>query len=49
MAEWLREPGFAGTHATMGADLSQLMATFFTALFLVGWFQDRSKVCSVFV
>ena len=41
MAEWLREPGFAGTHATMGADLSQLMATFFTALFLVGWFQAK--------
>ena len=41
MAEWLREPGFAGTHATMGADLSQLMATFFTALFIVGWFQAR--------
>ena len=43
MAEWLREPGFAGTHATMGADLSQLMATFFTALFLVGWFQARGS------
>ena len=42
MAEWLREPGFAGTHATMGADVSQLMATFFTALFLVGWFQARN-------
>jgi len=41
MAEWLREPGFAGTHATMGADLSQLMATFFTVLFLVGWFQAK--------
>lgn len=41
MAEWLREPGFAGTHATMGADLSQLMATFFTALFIIGWFQAR--------
>ena len=41
MAEWLRESGFAGTHATMGADLSQLMATFFTALFLVGWFQAK--------
>ncbi len=43
MAEWLREPGFAGTHATMGADLSQLMATFFTVLFLVGWFQARGS------
>lgn len=42
MAEWLREPGFAGTHATMGADVSQLMATFFTALFIVGWLQAKS-------
>ena len=41
MAEWLREPGFAGTHATMGADVSQLMATVFTLLFIVGWFQAR--------
>lgn len=41
MAEWLREPGFAGTHATMGADISQLMATLFTALFVVGWIQAR--------
>jgi len=41
MAEWLREPGFAGTHATMGADVSQLMATVFTLLFLVGWVQAR--------
>ncbi len=41
MAEWLREPGFAGTHATMGADVSQLMATIFTLLFIVGWFHAR--------
>ncbi len=41
MAEWLREPGFAGTHATMGADMSQLMATVFTTLFIIGWFQAR--------
>ena len=41
MAEWLREPGFVGTHATMGADLSQLMATVFTAMFIIGWFQAR--------
>jgi len=37
LAEWLREPGFVGTHATMGADISQLMATVFTTLFIVGW------------
>ena len=28
MLEWLKEPGFFGTHATVGADMSQLMATF---------------------
>jgi uncharacterized membrane protein YozB (DUF420 family) len=41
LAEWLREPGFVGTHATMGADVSQLMATLFTMLFIVGWVQAR--------
>lgn len=41
MAEWLREPGFVGTHATIGADLSQLMATLFTALFVIGWIQAK--------
>ena len=28
--DWLKNPGFFGTHATIGADISQLMATFFT-------------------
>ena len=46
MAEWLKEPGFVGTHATMGADISQLMATLFTALFLVGWLQARNSRAS---
>ncbi len=41
MAEWLRDPGFAGTHATMGADISQLMALLFTILFLVGGVQAK--------
>ncbi len=41
MSEWLRQPGFLGTHATIGADLSQFMATLFTVLFLIGWFQAR--------
>ena len=41
MAEWLKEPGFVGTHATIGADVSQLMATLFTALFIIGWFNAR--------
>jgi uncharacterized membrane protein YozB (DUF420 family) len=43
MAEWLKQPGFLGTHATVGADLSQLMATLFTVLFVIGWFQARSR------
>ncbi len=43
LAEWLRDPGFMGTHATMGADVSQFMATFFTLLFIVGWMQARKK------
>ena len=41
--DWLRESGFLGTHATTGADLSQLMATLFTGLFIVGWFQARRR------
>jgi len=41
--DWLREPGFFGTHATTGADLSQLMATLFTGLFVLGWIQARQR------
>lgn len=41
--DWLREPGFFGTHATVGADLSQFMATLFTGLFVLGWFQARKR------
>jgi uncharacterized membrane protein YozB (DUF420 family) len=41
--DWLRDPGFLGTHATIGADLSQLMATLFTGLFILGWFQARKR------
>jgi len=41
--DWLRNPGFLGTHATTGADLSQLMATLFTVLFVVGWVQARQR------
>jgi uncharacterized membrane protein YozB (DUF420 family) len=41
--DWLRNSGFFGTHATIGADLSQLMATFFTALFVFGWIQARKR------
>ena len=41
VVEFLRQPGFFGTHATMGADLSQLMATLFTGLFIIGWLQAK--------
>ncbi len=41
--DWLRDPGFLGTHATIGADLSQLMATLFTGLFVFGWVQARKR------
>jgi uncharacterized membrane protein YozB (DUF420 family) len=43
MMEWLRTPGFFGTHATIGADLSQFMATLFTGLFILGWIQARKR------
>lgn len=43
MTEWLKQPGFLGTHATIGADLSQLMATLFTVLFVIGWVQARRQ------
>jgi uncharacterized membrane protein YozB (DUF420 family) len=43
MLEWLKQPGFFGTHATLGADISQLMAALFTGLFIVGWVQARQK------
>jgi uncharacterized membrane protein YozB (DUF420 family) len=41
MEELLKQPGFLGTHATLGADLSQLMATLFTGLFIIGWIQAK--------
>jgi uncharacterized membrane protein YozB (DUF420 family) len=43
MVEWLKQPGFFGTHATIGADLSQMMATLFTALFVMGWVQAKQR------
>ncbi|HET9963261.1 MAG TPA: DUF420 domain-containing protein [Nitrospiraceae bacterium] len=43
MFELMRQPGFFGTHATLGADLSQLMATLFTGLFIVGWLQAKQR------
>ena len=41
--DWLRNPGFFGTYATLGADLSQVMATLFTGLFIIGWIQARRR------
>ena len=43
MLEWLKQPGFVGTHATLGADLSQVMATLFTFLFVLGWVQAKRR------
>ena len=43
MLEWLKQPGFFGSHATVGADMSQLMATVFTGLFVIGWIQARRR------
>ena len=43
MKELLARPGFLGTAATLGADLSQLMAFVFTGLFIIGWIQARKK------
>src|SRR5438309_6724954 len=44
MKELLKGPGFMGTAATLGADLSQVMAMLFTGLFIIGWFQARKKM-----
>jgi uncharacterized membrane protein YozB (DUF420 family) len=43
MMDWLRNPGFFGTYATLGADLSQVMATLFTGLFIIGWIQAKRR------
>ena len=37
MKALLTRPGFLGTYGTFGADVSFLMALFFTVLFLIGW------------
>ena len=42
MMDWLKDPGFLGTHATIGADLSQLMATLFTGLFYRDGFRRKN-------
>ncbi|MEW6323852.1 MAG: DUF420 domain-containing protein [Nitrospirota bacterium] len=37
MKELFQRPGFLGTHGTLGADLSFVMAVLFTILFIIGW------------
>lgn len=37
----LEAPGFLGTHATFGADISSVFAYLFTILFMIGWYQAR--------
>jgi uncharacterized membrane protein YozB (DUF420 family) len=44
MKELLAGPGFLGTAATLGGDLSQVMAMLFTTLFLIGWVQARRNL-----
>src|SRR5438132_11662470 len=47
MKELLTRPGFLGSAATMGADLSQVMAMLFTGLFIIGWVKARKKLGNV--
>jgi uncharacterized membrane protein YozB (DUF420 family) len=42
--DFLARPGFLGTAATLGGDLSQVMAMLFTVLFIIGWAQARKKL-----
>ena len=47
MKDLLARPGFLGTAATLGGDLSQLMAMLFTVLFIIGWIQARKKLGNI--
>lgn len=47
MKELLARPGFLGTAASLGGDLSQLMAMLFTGLFIIGWMQARKNLGNV--
>jgi uncharacterized membrane protein YozB (DUF420 family) len=40
---FLEKPGFLGTHGTMGADLTFILAIVFTLLFVVAWFAARKR------
>ncbi len=44
MKDFLAQRGFLGTAATLGGDLSQVMAMLFTVLFIIGWVQARKKL-----
>jgi len=43
MKELLARPGFLGTHAAMGADISFLLAVVFTVIFLIGWYFAKKR------
>ncbi|MFQ5431441.1 MAG: DUF420 domain-containing protein [Nitrospinota bacterium] len=43
MKDLLGRPGFLGTHATLGADVSFLLAVVFTFLFLIGWYFAKKR------
>src|SRR5438105_13853375 len=43
----LTRPGFIGTAATLGAELSQVMAMLFSGLFIIGWVQAGKKMGNV--
>ncbi len=43
MKEFLNKPGFLPTHGTLGADMSFVMALFFTILFIIGWRMGRKR------
>ncbi len=47
MKDLLARPGFLGTAATLGGDVSQLMAMLFTVLFIIGWIQARKKLGNI--
>src|SRR5207302_10807689 len=47
MKELLTRPGVLGTAATLGGDLSQVMAMLFTGLFIIGWVQAKRKMGNV--
>ena len=47
MKDLLARPGFLGTAATLGGDVSQLMAMLFTVLFIIGWLQARKKLGNI--